>query len=1337
MLNEKVINYRELLGRATEGFVPRAWIHDTVDEFLAAESPRNLLLLGEPGSGKTSLMADLVKQRAYPHHFIGSGNRFDIGGSADWRDPVRFAESLGYQLLRDYGGWIMQWERWGIAIDQRVQHLEGRLIGAHIESLSATPALPDQPHMTLRQEAESFGAAAEVIGIYIEEFHADVEQIVQQLLIAPLRAIASRWPQRMVVIAVDGLDEADRYSNAESSILQMLPGAAVPDNVRFILSSRPGEHLGAELVSQSRIIWLSEDAEGRQDPRLLTDAERFIDEVTTEAQVRIMLSTRGIDASTFSKRVAAASRGNFLYLYFYAQGLREGADYLLEMSKPPMGLQGIYREFVRGIRKRKDSALSWQREMKPVLGTLAVTQDWITQRQAAEFSDIDQEVVASILIELKQFLDSAQKNSVNIYKIYHSSFSEYLVGDANEDYIDATKAHARIADCLLESYRKDLRAFTADDYALNHIALHLTEAGKYQELVALIDKPWLEARIEAEAGRFAGFLRDVDLAIINVKDPVQLVRLHTARRVAIRGAQAYRDQDLAILVYLGRSEEALSHALLRDAPKQQIHSLAIVAATLSDLGRSNSSIIEQARQIAESMHDEDELADANAQLAELTMRSGQLDDAVAILDSLPDEQLRRVVKAVPSLAFILARDRRLDVVDELIRVGTEEGSRQFLLAARVTALVELGRLEEAERQLANIDDAQARGTSAATLINALLNQGQYAEALALAREHGDTFNRPFLLLSVWDRDHSFGIANSLWTKLHAWLGAKPADLLDEILVGIKAIDDDGRRLLTQAGLVDHLSRKQHARAEPLAAELCREVTSLEPGKRAMVLGFVGQPLVKFGFVDDVLAQIAEISQVSQRVSVLLDVAVELAATNEAEARKLFEQARHLIRTEVTDFSERTTASAKLGLTLARTGSAFHKEASAVFTEYLGLEQTEYERRTLMYSLAHFAMVLAREGHFEGAMELTVEIEEGEQREAATKEIIKAASMQGRVDQIDEALAMLSPRDRAAYSDARIAALIVAGKTGEARDLVEAAVGASDWSRLVRGEAVGFARIGSVEEALTAARSLSKLDGYAAAATLLDVVIEIGRTYAGGHDRIAEICREALKYLAALADDDDEFDPFRSNRREQEHLFARLNAYAGELDEAWRIVRGMDRDIVSFISNRIPQHLEAQYDVIDIAARTGSLLKAADWAKAISDDEAANQGSVMEIRALALATVAVELSARDNIVDADRLFDTAIEIVRDLEDPTFLSMRRHRTTAGAGLVAKLAGAGKFTTALETLDELATTRTLDEYLQVLSLWALNLEKSDSLAMLASAAETASWVRPDWQRVSQLLR
>jgi len=521
--SRKIIDYRELIEHSTKGFMGRNWVREAVDEFLEASGPRTCLILGEPGSGKTAFMADLVSRRHYPHHFIGKGSLSVLETSRDWTDPVRFAESIGYQLLRDYGGWVMDWEAWGIHVDQRVQGLEGLLTGAHIGTFQAQPRTEDHPLLTVQQEVERFGAAAQMVGVFIEKFVMDVEQVVRQLVAVPMRRICERYPDVQVVLVVDGLDEAEDYSNSATnikiSILRLLPGGEGPANVRLIASSRSGGHLTNDFKASCKIIWLSEDETGQCVQNAIEDARAYLDKLAIERPVAEMLARQSLSPHQFSTRVASASRGNFLYLYHYAQGLRDGDEALLDLEKLPQGLYGIYGDFLTRIAK-EGGDLSWDMDYKPVLGVLAVAREPLTRPQIAGFSGVQPGTVGTILSRLKQFLDTTDQARDRRYAFYHMSFGEYLISEENEDYIDGITANTQIAGFYQRKYGKDLKKLLLDPYAHRYFTRHMADAGQWEPLRNLVtgfeprgdqqDQPWSSARYAVE-GSYTGYRSDLRL----------------------------------------------------------------------------------------------------------------------------------------------------------------------------------------------------------------------------------------------------------------------------------------------------------------------------------------------------------------------------------------------------------------------------------------------------------------------------------------------------------------------------------------------------------------------------------------------------------------------------------------------------------------------------------------------------------------------------------------------------------------------------------------------------------------------------------------------------------
>ncbi len=600
MRANKIIDYGALIERATAGFVGRAWVRKTIDEFLGATGPRVLLLLGEPGCGKTAFLAQLVQERGYPHHFIGKGSLAGLESSADWRNPIRFAESVGYQLLRDYGGWIMDWESWGIKVEQHVKDLEGLLVGAEIGTLTVEPRAANRPMLTVTQEIERFGAAAQVVGVFVDKYVMDAEQVVRQLLTVPLQRIAGRFPDQQIIIVVDGLDEAEGYSNPQATILRLLPGAEAPVTVRLLVSSRPGEHLTHEFMSGCQTLWLSEDRQGLLDEHILSDARQFARRLAKESAVSQALAERTIPVEDFAAQVASASQGNFLYLYYFATGVRGGDLSLLDVAHLPRGLFGIYGDFLGKIKARRDG-VSWDDAYKPVLGVLAAARAPFTRAQIVQSTrhaqrrpaGVPAAATATILQEIEPFLDSQGSGKDKRYAMYHVSFGEFLLSDDNEDLIDGGQAHAGIASycaalcgatwtpCAGPNGSPAIAAAEAG-YALRYTPTHLAQAVQHAllpdehaewagRLHALVRDERFRAAKERRIGNPLGILADLRLALevaLADGDPATAWRHMMGYRRVLHEQRAFT--NLQADVSNGAFDAALDRTLLyRNLPNSQ------------------------------------------------------------------------------------------------------------------------------------------------------------------------------------------------------------------------------------------------------------------------------------------------------------------------------------------------------------------------------------------------------------------------------------------------------------------------------------------------------------------------------------------------------------------------------------------------------------------------------------------------------------------------------------------------------------------------------------------------------------------------------------------------
>jgi hypothetical protein len=168
---------------------------------------------------------------------------------------------------------------------------------------------------------------------------------------------------------------------------------------------------------------------------------------------------------------------------------------------------------------------------------------------------------------------------------------------------------------LLSTYEQIGQPWTTvpDDGYLHHMLFyHLIEAGRQDDLInLLVSSPdWMNTKFLSAANDFS-YIADLDLALGLFTDPLDLeslstvVQLHMARQVAChRTSQHYIDSDLAILSSLGRRDEALKAARLRNTPWSRFRGLVVVYEALRDKDQSTTQILEEAETVVNSMPDD-------------------------------------------------------------------------------------------------------------------------------------------------------------------------------------------------------------------------------------------------------------------------------------------------------------------------------------------------------------------------------------------------------------------------------------------------------------------------------------------------------------------------------------------------------------------------------------------------------------------------------------------------------------------------------------------------------------------------------------------------------------
>ena len=223
-------------------FVPRPWLLNQVQAALDEPQARFVLLTGEPGSGKSALMAHLGRLHAErPRYFL----RRDSMAALQGGDARTFLFAVGHQLAHLHPS-LFDPRRLEVVVRQRAESIAsgGQMIGIKVKDLQASPF-----YATALEVTQSGGALeGEMVGISaarvtLEPRLLDLSNLQYLALLDPAEALFEQDPNARIVILLDALDEV-RYGLRGENVLSWLAACPpLPANVRIVLTSRPDPDL--------------------------------------------------------------------------------------------------------------------------------------------------------------------------------------------------------------------------------------------------------------------------------------------------------------------------------------------------------------------------------------------------------------------------------------------------------------------------------------------------------------------------------------------------------------------------------------------------------------------------------------------------------------------------------------------------------------------------------------------------------------------------------------------------------------------------------------------------------------------------------------------------------------------------------------------------------------------------------------------------------------------------------------------------------------------------------------------------------------------------------------
>jgi WD40 repeat protein len=445
-------DFGALLDEKRRHFCGRQWLFDAIDAWRATRDERALLITGDPGAGKSAMVAELVHRNPDGQVLAYHCCQADTPATLQ---PGRFVRSLAAMIA------------------------------------SRLPAYAEALADRSIQEALSERSCAE-----------DAASAFEAGILAPLGSgLAPERGTRYVL--VDALDEAlaPGGERAGLTIVDLLAARLerFPSWLRLVATTRKDR----TVLDQLRGLRAQEvDA---ADPRNLEDIDRYLELRLRDPAVTARLGARegSLDAARQVLRDKCA--GNFLYVQQVFQGVERGLYDLEALETLPPGLYGLYLRFFQRQFPDEPSFASARR----VLECAVAAQEALPRAELARATALGEDELARALRALAAYLPARDGR----YAVYHKSLADWLTAPDREGTVYALRrrsGHERLAETFWAEYR--LRQGSLSDLALRHLPTHLREAGRWDDLAHLLgDLSYIEAR--AAAGQLFALVGDYNAAL--------------------------------------------------------------------------------------------------------------------------------------------------------------------------------------------------------------------------------------------------------------------------------------------------------------------------------------------------------------------------------------------------------------------------------------------------------------------------------------------------------------------------------------------------------------------------------------------------------------------------------------------------------------------------------------------------------------------------------------------------------------------------------------------------------------------------------------------------------
>jgi tetratricopeptide (TPR) repeat protein len=425
------LNFSAFLTDKRRYFVGREWVFEEIEK-RCSQGEQAILLTGDPGSGKSAIIAELIQRNPGGGILAYHCCQSDVEQSLR---PGRFVRSLAAQIANQ--------------------------MKAYAECL-LDPLVKE----ALREN----------------NCETDPANALESGVINPLLSLSP--PSQKKYIIIDGLDESLRAKGSKS-IVHVLSSRLhrFPPWLHVITTARREPEI---LLRMSRV-GISEIA--ADDHRNIADIDQYLDLRIAAPKLSQALKLSDKNAVEVKQRLLQKGEGNFLYVQQALESIERKLYSFDSLDALPPGLSGMYLNF---FERNFPSAESFE-PLQRLLEIMVTAQEPLQIEQLSLAAGLSpDELLSQILNKLSVYLPSRKDQSgQDCYAFYHQSLADWLVSPSARGtpyYISELRGHQHLAEACLTIWEKDLYDPVWKSYVDQYAPLHSLLSGYSDRFITVLLK---------------------------------------------------------------------------------------------------------------------------------------------------------------------------------------------------------------------------------------------------------------------------------------------------------------------------------------------------------------------------------------------------------------------------------------------------------------------------------------------------------------------------------------------------------------------------------------------------------------------------------------------------------------------------------------------------------------------------------------------------------------------------------------------------------------------------------------------------------------------------------